>query len=98
MAHGTEGPANLTTAEEMRYAAAWHLASALALTVVLAHVYLRTFGMEGAFSAMGSGQVDVNWAKQHHSLWAEREIQGGGCGGRQARVRHGTRGVTCEAG
>jgi formate dehydrogenase subunit gamma len=24
---------------------------------------------------MGSGQVDVNWAKEHHSLWAEREIE-----------------------
>jgi formate dehydrogenase subunit gamma len=31
--------------------------------------------MQGAFSAMGSGQVDVNWAKEHHSLWAEREIE-----------------------
>ena len=30
--------------------------------------------MEGAFEAMGTGEVDVNWAKQHHSLWLEEEI------------------------
>jgi formate dehydrogenase subunit gamma len=22
---------------------------------------------------MGSGTVDVNWAKEHHSLWLEQE-------------------------
>ena len=26
--------------------------------------------MQGAFDAMKHGQVDVNWAKEHHSLWA----------------------------
>ena len=34
-----------------------------------AHIYIGTIGMEGAFEAMGEGTVDVNWAKQHHSLW-----------------------------
>jgi formate dehydrogenase subunit gamma len=29
--------------------------------------------MEGAFEAMGTGEVDVNWARQHHSLWLEEE-------------------------
>jgi formate dehydrogenase subunit gamma len=29
--------------------------------------------MEGAFEAMGEGTVDVNWAKEHHSLWLEDE-------------------------
>ena len=29
--------------------------------------------MEGAFEAMGDGTVDVNWAKEHHSLWLEEE-------------------------
>ena len=28
-------------------------------------------GMEGAYDAMGSGQVDLNWAKEHHDLWVE---------------------------
>ena len=25
--------------------------------------------MEGAFDAMGRGDVDVNWAKEHHLGW-----------------------------
>jgi formate dehydrogenase subunit gamma len=29
--------------------------------------------MEGAFDAMGSGEVDLNWAKEHHSLWVKEE-------------------------
>jgi formate dehydrogenase subunit gamma len=29
--------------------------------------------MEGAFDAMGTGEVDLNWAKEHHSLWVEEE-------------------------
>jgi formate dehydrogenase subunit gamma len=36
---------------------------------MLAHIYIGTIGMEGAFEAMGEGTVDVNWAKEHHSLW-----------------------------
>jgi formate dehydrogenase subunit gamma len=69
-------PTELTPVQEMQYATSWHGIVALALTVVIiAHIYIGTLGMQGAFSAMGSGQVDVNWAKEHHSLWAEREIQ-----------------------
>ena len=57
------------------YAAFWHRAAALALlAAVIVHVYRRTLGIEGAFAAMASGEVDANWARQHHSLWAEREI------------------------
>jgi formate dehydrogenase subunit gamma len=26
---------------------------------------------------MGKGDVDVNWARQHHSLWLDREVQKG---------------------
>jgi formate dehydrogenase subunit gamma len=33
--------------------------------------------MEGAFDAMGSGEVDLNWAKEHHSLWVEDEMKKG---------------------
>ncbi len=69
-------PTQLTPLEEMQYATTWHGIVALGLVVVsIAHIYISTLGMQGAFSAMGSGQVDVNWAKQHHSLWAEREIE-----------------------
>ena len=44
----------------------------LFVAAMLAHIYIGTIGMEGAFEAMGTGTVDVNWAKQHHSLWLER--------------------------
>ena len=40
---------------------------------MLAHAYIGSVGMEGAFDAMGSGEVDLNWAKEHHALWVEQE-------------------------
>jgi formate dehydrogenase subunit gamma len=45
----------------------------LFVAAILAHIYIGTLGMEGAFDAMGSGEVDLNWAKEHHSLWVEEE-------------------------
>ena len=45
----------------------------LFVAVMLAHAYIGTIGMEGAFEAMWDGKVDVNWAKQHHSAWLEEE-------------------------
>ena len=45
----------------------------LFVAAMLAHIYIGTLGMEGAFDAMGSGEVDLNWAKEHHSLWVEKE-------------------------
>ena len=45
----------------------------LFVAAMLGHIYIGTIGMEGAFEAMGTGDVDVNWAKQHHSLWLEQE-------------------------
>jgi formate dehydrogenase subunit gamma len=51
---------------------------------MLAHAYIGSIGMEGAFDAMGSGEVDLNWAKEHHELWVEEEkAQGGSLGGLQ---------------
>ena len=45
----------------------------LFIAAMLAHIYIGTIGMEGAFEAMGTGEVDINWAKEHHSLWVEEE-------------------------
>jgi formate dehydrogenase subunit gamma len=45
----------------------------LFVAAMLAHIYIGTMGMEGAFEAMGTGTVDENWAKQHHGLWLEEE-------------------------
>ena len=50
----------------------------LMIAAILAHIYIGSVGMEGAFDAMGSGEVDVNWAKEHHSLWVEQERAKGG--------------------
>ncbi|HKY85962.1 MAG TPA: formate dehydrogenase subunit gamma [Pseudorhodoplanes sp.] len=48
----------------------------LFVAAMLAHIYIGTVGMEGAFEAMGTGEVDVNWAKEHHSLWLDQEMSG----------------------
>jgi formate dehydrogenase subunit gamma len=49
--------------------------SVLMIAAMIGHIYIGSVGMEGAFDAMGSGQVDVNWAKQHHGLWVEDEMK-----------------------
>jgi formate dehydrogenase subunit gamma len=59
----------------MQIAQAVHAVIAvLFVAVILAHIYIGTLGMEGAFEAMGEGTVDLNWAKEHHSLWFEDEM------------------------
>jgi len=50
------------------------IAALLFVAIMLAHIYIGTLGMEGAFEAMGEGTVDVNWARQHHSLWLQEEM------------------------
>jgi formate dehydrogenase subunit gamma len=46
----------------------------LYVALMIAHIYIGSIGMEGAFEGMGSGTVDLNWAKQHHSLWLEEQM------------------------
>ena len=53
------------------------IVSVLMIAMILGHIYIGTIGMEGAFDAMGSGEVDLNWAKAHHSLWVEEEMRKG---------------------
>lgn len=73
---GVPIPQDLTPAQELAYAADWHLAAGLVLLwAVIVHIILRTAIIQGAFAAMASGRVDANWARQHHRLWAERELQ-----------------------
>lgn len=59
----------------------------LFVAVMLAHIYIGTIGMEGAFEAMGTGQVDLNWAKQHHRLWVEQQHGGQGAAAPRAPMR-----------
>ena len=64
-------PANVTT---MQFWTVIHAVIAmLFIAGIMAHIYIGTVGMEGAFEAMGTGEVDLNWAKEHHSLWVEEE-------------------------
>jgi formate dehydrogenase subunit gamma len=52
------------------------LGAMLFIAAIIAHIYIATLGMEGGFDAMADGKVDLNWAKQHHSLWVEQELDG----------------------
>jgi len=68
-------PTELSPVQEQQYAQLWHgIVSLVMIVVIVAHIYIGSIGMEGAFDAMGTGQVDLNWAKEHHSLWVE-EVQ-----------------------
>ncbi len=65
-------PVDLSPQEEMQYAQLWHAIVSLVLTaIIFAHIYIGTLGMEGAFDAMGSGDVEEQWAREHHSLWVK---------------------------
>jgi formate dehydrogenase subunit gamma len=44
------------------------------IAIMIAHIYIGSLGMEGAYDAMGSGEVDLAWARAHHSLWVEDEM------------------------
>ena len=70
-----ELPETLTPHEEMQYAQLWHSIVAFVLiAIILAHIYIGTVGMEGAYDAMGSGEVEEQWAREHHSLWVDKVI------------------------
>ncbi|GFE49758.1 hypothetical protein So717_15110 [Roseobacter cerasinus] len=63
--------------EEMQYAQLWHaIVSFLLMAIIIAHIYIGSVGMEGAYAAMGDGEVELQWAREHHSIWtAEVEEQ-----------------------
>jgi len=74
---------NGLTVGNMELAEIFHgVVGVLFIALILAHIYLGTVGMEGAFEAMGEGTVDLNWAKEHHNLWVQEEMQKGTVGGR----------------
>lgn len=76
-------PGILYTRGNMQIANVIHLAAAvLIFSASLAHIYMGTIGMEGAFEAMSTGYVDDAWAKEHHDIWYT-EIESG----KVARVR-----------
>ena len=43
------------------------------IAIMIAHIYIGSLGMEGAYSAMSTGEVDLAWARAHHRVWVEEE-------------------------
>ena len=65
-------PAVAGTPADLQFFQTIHALTAAVLSaIIIAHIYIGSVGMEGAFDAMGTGEVDENWAKEHHSLWVE---------------------------
>jgi formate dehydrogenase subunit gamma len=64
-----------TDIADMQLAQVVHaVVAVLFVALILAHIYIGTLGMEGAFEAMGTGEVDLNWAKEHHDLWLAQQL------------------------
>lgn len=71
---GTSYQTELTLIQEQQYQSLWHsIMAVFMIVVILAHIYIGTVGMEGAAAAMTSGDVDINWARDHHSIWVEEQ-------------------------
>ena len=71
------------TVGNMELAEVFHgVVGMLFIALILVHTYMGTIGMEGAFEAMADGNVDLNWAKEHHNLWVEEEMGRGARGAR----------------
>ena len=65
-------PTELSPQEEMQFASLWHaIVAFMLMAIILAHIYIGSLGMEGAYDAMGTGEVDEAWAHQHHSIWLD---------------------------
>jgi formate dehydrogenase subunit gamma len=68
----------------MQQASIIHAAAAVIfIALSLAHIYLGTIGMEGAYASMRDGYIDETWAKEHHEYWyneatANRRTAGSG--------------------
>ncbi|MET4128272.1 formate dehydrogenase subunit gamma [Roseovarius sp. MBR-6] len=71
-------PEMLAPHEEMQLATLWHtIVAFILIAIILAHIYIGSVGMEGAYDAMGSGEVEEQWAREHHGLWLEELQQKG---------------------
>ncbi|MFH0303341.1 formate dehydrogenase subunit gamma [Bradyrhizobium sp. 31Argb] len=65
-----------TDIAQMQLAEVVHtLVAILFIALILGHIYIGTVGMEGAFEAMGTGEVDLNWAKEHHDIWLAEQLK-----------------------
>jgi formate dehydrogenase subunit gamma len=68
-------PFSVTDIAGMQIAQVVHaVVAVLFVAVIIAHIYVGTLGIEGAFEAMGAGRVDINWAREHHDLWLADQL------------------------
>jgi formate dehydrogenase subunit gamma len=50
------------------------IVSAIMIAIILAHIYIGSVGHGGRLRRDGLGEVDLNWAREHHKLWVEDEL------------------------
>ena len=80
-------PTGMEPIQQMQFATTWHaIISLVMIVVVIAHIYIGTIGMEGEYDAMGTGEVDENWAKEHHSIWAKEATRSRSKGGGKSKA------------
>lgn len=53
------------------------IAAVVAMVTSLGHMYMATLGVEGALEGMVNGRVDTAWAKQHHDIWYQKQLDKG---------------------
>ncbi|MDN3653957.1 formate dehydrogenase subunit gamma [Thalassotalea ponticola] len=77
-------PAQLDASRTMSvWALLVHSGSALIIAAfAIVHIFMATVLAPGTLSAMTTGYVDENWAKQHHNLWYEKVT------GKTAKTEH----------
>jgi formate dehydrogenase subunit gamma len=67
---------DLSQLQQVQVALLFHGVSGLLfIALIIGHIYIGSVGMEGAIDAVGSGQVDLKWAQDHHNLWVEEVIE-----------------------
>ena len=87
-------PFSFTDINGMQWAFYVHsITAVIMVAVILGHIYIGTLGMEGAYDAMGSGEVDLAWARAHHSAWVEKQQARTASG---AQLRAGTAATPAE--
>ncbi|MFQ5755084.1 MAG: formate dehydrogenase subunit gamma [Acidiferrobacterales bacterium] len=63
--------------ETMQIANVVHsIASVIYVAIMLGHIYLGAWGVQGAFEAIWKGEVSEEWAKQHHDKWYDEARKG----------------------
>jgi formate dehydrogenase subunit gamma len=66
------------TREVMQWSLGIHVVAAvITIVTTIGHMYMALFGVEGALEGMINGRVDTAWAKQHHDIWYQKQLDKG---------------------